>query len=122
MSRGRLDALQWFGLLAAPLAWAAQLVVGFFLTEARCGEARWRAGWSPAIGTITLIAAAVAVLAEGAAACVFLALRGVAGDAPGPRGRQRFFAIGGLVGNVIFFVAILLSGVTVIAAEGCRPA
>ena len=48
MSRVRLELLQWFGLLAAPRAWALQLVVGFFLAEARCGAtAGARAGRRP---------------------------------------------------------------------------
>ena len=39
----RLELLQWFGLLAAPLAWAVQLVVGFGVAEASCARAGGRA-------------------------------------------------------------------------------
>src|SRR5437867_3643725 len=35
----RLELLQWFGLLAAPLAWTVQLVVGFGVADASCARA-----------------------------------------------------------------------------------
>lgn len=122
MTAQRLNTLQWFGLLAAPLAWAAQLVSGYFLAEAHCEASHWANGWSSTETAVTVVAAIVAVLAETAAAKVYLSLRRVDGDAAGPPGRQQFFAIGGLVGNVLFFTAILLSGVTVVSTQACRPA
>ena len=48
MTRSRLDAMQWFGFLAAPVAWAVQLVVASYLAEAHCEAARLGTGWSPA--------------------------------------------------------------------------
>ena len=39
MSRARLESLQWFGLLAAPLAWTAQLVAGYGVSAAACDGA-----------------------------------------------------------------------------------
>ena len=40
---GTQEFMQWFGLLGAPLAWTVQLVLGFGVTEARCGVggSRW---------------------------------------------------------------------------------
>lgn len=122
MTGTRLNALQWFGLLGAPFAWAIQLVIGYFLAEAHCETTHWTSGWSASEVAITATAAAVAVLAEAAAVSVFVSLRSIHEDAPGRDGRQRFFAVGGLVGNVLFFTAILLSGITAAATQGCRPA
>jgi hypothetical protein len=122
MSARRLELLQWFGVLAAPSAWAAHLVIGLYLAEARCEASQWTAGWSSTQIALTAGAALVALLAEGAALTVYRELRHTDPDAPGPPGRQYFFAIGGLVGNVLFFVAILLTGVTVLATQACRQA
>ena len=122
MRRLHLDGLQWFGLLAAPLAWATQLVIGAFLAEAHCEVTRWSTGWSSAEIALTAGAAVIALAAEAAAATVYFELRRTPEDAPGPPGRQHLFAVGGLVGNFLFLVAILLSGVTVVSTTACRPA
>jgi hypothetical protein len=122
MSRARLELLQWFGLVAAPAAWAVHLVVGFYLAEAHCEATRWDDGWLSTQVALTAVTVVVALLAEAAAIAVYRDLRRVDGDAPGPSGRQRFFAIGGLVGNVLFLVAIFLTGIAVAATQGCRQA
>jgi hypothetical protein len=122
VTSSRLNALQWFGLLAAPLAWASQLVAGYYSAEAHCEAAQWHSGWSATILGVTGAAALVAVAGEVAATTVFLRLRRVSTDSAGPPGRQHLFAVGGMVGNVLFFVAILLGGITVAAVNGCRPA
>jgi hypothetical protein len=120
MSRLRLELLQWFGLLAAPLAWAVHLTVGYYLELAHCESRHWVSGWSTAQIALTSGAALVAVLAELAATRVYLELRQLGNDDPGPRGRQHFFAIGGMVGNMLFLVAILLTGVTLVSTAACR--
>jgi len=122
MSTARRQLAQWFGLFAAPCAWAAQLVLGAGLTVARCGEggASWAIAnhaWQVAL---TVAAASVAVAAEIAALAVYRELKSVDHDAAGPPGRERFFAVGGLAGNVLFFVAIVLSGIGVAAQPDCR--
>ena len=120
MTARRLEVLQWFGLLAAPCAWATHLVVGLYLAEAHCEAARWKTGWAPAQIGLTSAAALVALVAEGAALTVYRELRRTDTDAPGSPGRRHFFAIGGLVGNVLFLVAILLTGVTIVTTQACR--
>jgi hypothetical protein len=119
-SRVRLELLQRYGLLAAPLAWAGQLVSGYYFAQAHCAPIRWTVGWVPSEIGITLAAAIVAVLAEASAIRVFVDLRRVSPDAAGPDGRRRFFAVAGMVGNVLFLVAILLSGIAVAATHACR--
>jgi hypothetical protein len=124
MSRARLELLQWFGLLGAPLAWAAHLVLGYGLTQAGCGTgtAHWGVG-SPGwqIGLIAA-AATVAVASELAALKVFLQLRRFPDDGPPPPARMRFFAFGALIANVLFLTGIALNGIGVLAASGCRGA
>jgi hypothetical protein len=122
MSRSRLELLQWFGLLAGPLAWAMQLVLGSGLTLARCGEGG--RGWAIANHAwqlaLTTVAASVAVAAVLAAARVYRELRTVPDDATAPLGRLRFLAVGALAASVLFFVAIVLSGIGVVSQPDCR--
>ena len=121
---GAAEFLQWFGLLGAALAWTGQLVVGYGVTQAACsaGGADWGLdvhAWE--IG-LTAAGAAAAVLAAGAALVVFLETRDVGEDDPPPAGRRHFFATAALVGNVLFLVAIILSGAGALAHSTCTQA
>src|SRR5205085_7610075 len=84
----RLELLQWFGLLAAPLAWTVQLVAGFGVADANC--ARAGSHWGIPVETweivLTAVAATVAVGAQASAVALYRELRDVHDDAPGPRG------------------------------------
>lgn len=119
MSRVRLEFLQWFGLLAAPLAWTVQLVAGTGVAAASC-DGSGGVSVAPVAATLTGVGLAIAVAAEMSAFTVFRTLRAVDHDAPGPEGRLRFFALAALVGNLLFFVVILLSGVGTLAQLPCR--
>jgi hypothetical protein len=120
----RLELLQWFGLLAAPLAWTVQLVAGIGIAGASCAPAGSRWGISVAAWQIAIAAAAgtVAVCAELSAATLYRELREVEDDAPGPRGRLHFFSVAALVGNVLFMALITLTAVGVLSHVGCRQA
>jgi hypothetical protein len=122
MTRTRLELLQWFGLLAAPLAWGVHLVFGFGVVQADCGVggSRWGLDMHLIEALLTAAALLVALSAEGAALAVYRELRRVHYDAPGPRGRQYFFAVASLVGNALFVVAIALSAVGVFSLATCR--
>jgi hypothetical protein len=124
MSDGQREALQWFGLLAGPLAWTVQLVLGFGVSDAACSSGVAPLGFSrvATVTALTVAAAIVAVLGELSALAVYRALRSVDGDAPGPDGRRRFLATGAMVGNVLLFVAIILGGVATAAHTGCGSA
>jgi hypothetical protein len=120
----RLELQQWFGLLGAPLAWTVQLVAGFGAADANCapGSAHWGVpveGWQ--IG-FTAAAATIAVCAELSAAALYLRLRDVHDDAPGPRGRLHFFSVAALAGNVLFIALIALTGFGALSHLGCRQA
>ena len=122
MTLRRLELLQWFGLLGAPLAWTVQLVVGFGAADANCARAGSHWGIDVQTWEITLTAAAatVAVCAEVSALTLYRELRDVDDDAPGPRGRLHFFSVASLIGNVLFMGLIALTAFGVLSHLGCR--
>jgi hypothetical protein len=116
------EFLQWFGLLGAALVWTAQLVIGFGVTVAACSAAGagWRIdvdAWQIALMTVGV---SLALLSEAAALSVFLGTRELEHDDPAPLGRRHFFAAAAVIGNFLFVVAILLSGIGVIYNTPCR--
>ena len=118
------EFLQWFGLGGAALAWAAQHVVGFGATVARCGAGGMRLGvdldtWELSAFAVSL---ALILLAEAAAIVVVLRTSGVEQDGPPPEARRRFFALGAAVGNLLFLVVILMTGLSTLHLDPCRQA
>ncbi len=124
MTRTRLEILQWFALLAGPLAWATQHVVGYGVSEARCHVAgsQWHLAATTWQIVVAALAGSVVVAAEAAALVVFRATRSVDRDAPGPEGRLHFFAQAALIGNVLFLVIVVLSTVATTYFLPCGPA
>jgi hypothetical protein len=122
LSLRRLEILQWFGLLAGALVWAAQHVVGFGITEAECNSGGLHWGIQNNVWQGALAAAAVAfvVAAELAAIAVIVATSRSSYESPPPPGRVRFFAIAAATANVIFLMIILLDGFAVILNVTCR--
>jgi len=118
----RAEILQWFGLFAAAIIWSAQLVVGFGLTVARCGAGGMQ--WGIDLDTweivLMIVGVVVALSAEAAALTVFLATRELEHDDPPPAGRQHFFASAAALGDVLFLMSILLSGIAVIVHTPCH--
>ena len=115
------EFLQWFGLLAAALAWTAQLVIGFGIAVANCsaGSARWGIGVHTWELALTVAGAGVALLAGAAAVTLFLETRGTGEYGPPPWGRRHFLAMAAILGNFLFFVAILLNGVGTLTHSSC---
>jgi hypothetical protein len=119
----RLGILQWLGLLVGAAIWGLQHVVGFGITQARCGAngTEWGIGndvWQAAL----LGASALFILAaEAAAVLVVVRTRGTSyeKDDP-PPGRIRFFAISAVAANVIFLMIVLLDGLASIFDVACR--
>jgi hypothetical protein len=118
MSRRRLEILQWYGLFGGALAWTTQHVVGYFASNAGCTHS----GLHPAIWQIALAAGAGAAVlaAEAAAFLVYRETSSVDGDAAGPWGRLHFFATAALLGNVLFFMIVILDVVGSVAQLPCR--
>lgn len=113
MTRSRLELLQWFSLFAGPLAWATDHVVGYFISDASChvAGAQWGLDRPVVQGVLSTAVALVVVAAWLAALVTFRETQGVDKDAPGPLGRLHFFAQAALLGNVLFFVIVVLDAV-----------
>ena len=113
------EALQWFGLLGAALAWTGQFVVGQGMTYAVCGVvgSRWGIGTMVWQMTLTASAGLVAVLAEVAAVWLFLDVRMRDNEPPG--GRWVFFAYAAVPANVVFLALILLTGIAAVYHVPC---
>jgi len=118
----RQEALQWFALGAAPLAWTTQHVLGFGVTQAACHTVGHRWSLDTDVWELAFFGAAIAVVvaAELAAIVLFLAIREVEPDDPPPAGRRHFFAAAALVGNVLFLAIILMTGLGSYFLPGCR--
>jgi hypothetical protein len=123
VTRGRLEILQWYALLAGPWIWATQHVLLFGATNAHCSltVSSWNvpAFWLNLL--ISLVCGAGVLAAEAAALVVFRATADTDGYAPGPFGRMRFFAQAALLGNVLFFVIVVLDAAGAIY-HGCGNA
>ena len=114
----RVNLLLLFGLLAAPLAWAGQLVAGYQLGDARCSVAGMRWGFDSEAGEAAVLGVALAVAVGGLAVSWWLE-RSAGRDA---RGRVAFMAGGGIFVSAIFLVLILMGGIAALSIEHCRPA
>lgn len=122
MRRRRLELLQWIGLLAGGLVWAAQHVIGYGVTEAACGVGAARYGISNDVWQASLMAVAAVVIlgAEAAAVSVFFATRPSSYESAPLPGRIRFFAIAAMAANAIFLFIVLLDGFAAIFSVECR--
>ena len=124
MTRTRLEALQWFGLFAGPLAFAAQHVAEVFASLADCNPAG--SGWGvPQHGIqigLTAAAALVVVAAEAAAFAAFRETRELGHEDEPPLGRIRFLATASLVIGPLFLALVLLSGLGAVAHPNCHQA
>lgn len=124
MTRRFAEHLQWYGLFGAAFVAMVQFLSGFALAQAACnrGSVHWGinlVAWQSGLMAVGLLLAASA---EAAAITVFLATRDVEYDGPAPRGRRNFFAWGSMLGNVILFMIILLTGIGAIVHGNCRQA
>jgi hypothetical protein len=124
MSIERLSRLQWFGFLAGGIVWFAEFLAGIGTSQARCnpGSARWGVPHD-AIELGLMIFGSLVVGAAGVASfVVFRATQDVEEQDAPPQGRIRFFASASLLGNSIFLVIILLTGIATIVDRTCHQA
>jgi hypothetical protein len=122
--RPSLEFLQWFGLFGAALAWAGEHVIGFGLTEARCGVGGREWGIPLHTSELALLALALVfwALSEGAAVLILVRTRRLDHQDPPPDGRRHFFAVAAVAGNVLFLVAMLLDTIGAVAHTACGQA
>jgi ubiquinol-cytochrome c reductase cytochrome c subunit len=112
--------LQWYALLGGALAWTAEHVLGYFVSDGGCsGHVAHAALWG---SLLTGFGVAAVAAAQVAAVTVYRATREVGHDAPGPAGRLRFFAVAALVGNVLFLMLVSLDGLGSLAHLPCAQA
>lgn len=118
MTRARLELLQWYALFGGALSWAAVHVLGFFVSAGRCnGNVHPNlVFWESLLAALAL---AGVLAAEAAAFAVYRATAKVDKDAPGPSGRMHFFAQAALLGNVLFFMLVVLDGAGVLYHSNC---
>ena len=113
------NLLLFHGLLAAPLAWTGQLVVGYGIGEADCsaGSGRWGIDSQTSELALTAAAAAIALTGLLTAGWLLVEARRAGGD---ERGRIEFMASGGVLVSAIFVVLILLGGIAVLYISHCH--
>jgi len=117
-------ALPWIGVVAAPLAWVCQLIIGYAFQEAGCAPSSGMpvldVDTEPWIGAISVAATVAAIVGIVAAA---VTRRGAtSAPATDPRGRIAFMGDVGVVISVIFLAVIVFSAVAVSSLEACHPA
>jgi hypothetical protein len=114
----RASVLAWFSVLAPPLAWAAQLAIGYSFQEAGCGRPDsdlWGLGLH---GLTAAVIIACALLAGLGGLAGLAAWR--SGRSADPLGRVEFMAVAGIAAGFIFLVAIVLSGIALVPLDPCN--
>ena len=109
-------------IFGAPLAWAAQHVIGFGVTQAGCSRAATRFGVpiDTLVIVVTAVGVAVAVVACVCAVLVFRATREAGAKGPPPDGRMHFLAIAAMVVSPLLLAIMLMSGVGTLILAGCH--
>ena len=113
----RVERLLWLGLLAAPLGWTAQLVLGYGAEEADCAPGSGAWDFSSHTVNAILFGVAGAIALSGLAAAVW-ALRRAPEDV---RGRIAFMALAGVLLSSLFGVLVVMTGIGVLSLEPCTP-
>jgi heme/copper-type cytochrome/quinol oxidase subunit 2 len=120
----RADALMWFGLFAAPFAWAAQHVTGVLLTIGQCHDNTAGPDWHVHVdawaAVVTGVAALIAVLGLLAAVAAWRSTRDAEDSDPPPSGRIHFLGVIGLTISPLFLAIILMSGIGVTVLVDCH--
>jgi hypothetical protein len=113
----------WFGVFAAPFAWAAQHVAGIELTISQCHDnadgPAWDVPLDPVMAATTAVAAGIAVLGGLAAVNAWRATRDAEEDDPPPPGRIYFLSVIGMTITPLFLAIIVMSGLGSILLAHC---
>jgi hypothetical protein len=124
----RLSRL-WFGLAAAPLAWAVAELVGYVLAARDCG--RWRTGLAAyavpnAPVVVVAISLAMAALAAAGLAVALLNLRVIeSGAAPSDErarvewSRARFMSFAGIIMSALLLLNIVFFALPPFLVNAC---
>lgn len=138
MERGDVDAkevtraetrqslLLWFGILAAPLAWTAQVVIAPDLSEILCypgaeGSGRgelYGIGLEPFLFTLT---AAMTLVAIAGVAVSYSCRRRLSRSEDATTGRRAsWMALAGILVSTLFLIAIVVGFFPMLFLESCR--
>jgi hypothetical protein len=100
-----------FAVVGAPLAWVAQLVLGYSFEEAACAPGDGKAVWGLGVrGVHIAVGAGAFAIAVGAlVAALLVRENGVAGELEAPE--RRFLGSFGVVGAFLFAFTIVLTAV-----------
>lgn len=115
-----LDVALWFGLLAAPVAWATQLVLAYGAEQMECPLSHSGTVAGVHVDTFVGVVTVVAALVAAAGLVVALASALGAGLAQDPLGRAGFMAWGGVLVSAVFLGAIILAGSSVVTLDPCE--
>jgi hypothetical protein len=118
----------WFGVAAAPLAWAAQGLIGWWISAQVCadGTPQWGTWSAGQVRTLLVVLSGVALAI--AVAAVLASYRGWrARRQPGESAeafasdfRVGFMAMAGMLIGSVFAVAIVLAGIAVSTVSVCE--
>jgi hypothetical protein len=105
-------------VVAAPFAWAAQLVIGYGVEEGGCSVAGPEVAGADVgnvAGVVSLVALAVA-LGGGVTALLLLRRRDASGD---PRGSVHFLAGAAAIAALLFAILIVFGGIATVVLDPC---
>lgn len=110
----------WFAVLGAPLAYAVQMGLGYWLAEAECSPTGEM--WGISLSIWGLVVGAVAAAIAVAAGLTALRLFRRTGDYKGapPPGRTAFLAVVGMTVSSLFLVLILMSAAGILTYHVCN--
>lgn len=114
-----IELRAWFGVLAAPAAWATQHVMGYAVSEADCDAVGRQ--WGVSLTAWSAVAMGIALLVALAGLLVALAvMRSTASEAEPPEGRWHFLGVVGVTVSALLLCIILMSGIGSIVLDHCR--
>jgi hypothetical protein len=123
----RQSLLLWFGILAAPLAWTAQVLVAPDLAEVLCYPGAAASGRGGVYGVpledfLLYFSVALAAVAAGGQAVSWRCWRRLRGSAdPTPARRATWMALAGMLVSALFLIAIVVGSIPLFLLESCTP-
>ena len=116
----RVQTLVWIGLFAAPVAFAAEHISGWLISEGDCAGRRSGVDFQTSVGVIAAVAALAAAAGLASAVVAYRAVTGTDNDAPPPDGRIWLLSICGIVVSSLLFIAIVLGGSGALLLGHCQ--
>jgi hypothetical protein len=119
MTDRRSSFLLWFGLAAAPLAWALELVVGYGFEDVACSRGSMDWGVNDLLWQALTFLVALGIGGAGLAASL-ASVRAVRAGAGDPRGRAWLLAHAAFGASALFVLLTATTGIGVLVLEPCH--